>query len=411
MTSLPPGWYKDPADPSTQRWWDGEGWLGKAIPADAVPPDGPPPDETPTSPAPTSGTPAPGVGTPGLATPGTAAPDSTTPGTTPGPTTPVPAQAPGTGTGTPWTGAGPSGWAPPGAQQPGWTPPGAAQPPGQPAVDLPPGWQPPPGWTPPNTVPPAGQAPPTPAGWGPPPGWQAPPGWQPPPGSQPPAGWQPLPGWQPPPGWQPHPPGTPGYSWAYVPQLRPHGFALAGFGRRLVARMVDFFVVLLLNVVVNGWFAYQWWQEVEPVVRAAMNDPLSEPQQASLRANYLVLTMLFIATALWFAYEVPAIANRGQTLGKRLMQVKVVRLENTDQLGFGRSFRRWARLGLWTPFWGCYGLGLLLQFIDSVSPLFDARLRQALHDKTAQTVVVALPAKYRRPVEAAGGGDPTGGQP
>ena len=36
MSSLPAGWYKDPADTSTQRYWDGEGWLGKAIPADAV---------------------------------------------------------------------------------------------------------------------------------------------------------------------------------------------------------------------------------------------------------------------------------------------------------------------------------------------------------------------------------------
>ena len=45
MSSLPAGWYTDPADTTTQRYWDGEGWLGKAIPADATPPDGPPPVE------------------------------------------------------------------------------------------------------------------------------------------------------------------------------------------------------------------------------------------------------------------------------------------------------------------------------------------------------------------------------
>ncbi len=32
MTSVAPGWYKDPADPTTQRYWDGEGWLGAALP-------------------------------------------------------------------------------------------------------------------------------------------------------------------------------------------------------------------------------------------------------------------------------------------------------------------------------------------------------------------------------------------
>ena len=47
---LAPGWYKDPADPTTQRWWDGEGWVGDPLPADATPPPGPPP-ERPSRPA------------------------------------------------------------------------------------------------------------------------------------------------------------------------------------------------------------------------------------------------------------------------------------------------------------------------------------------------------------------------
>ena len=27
--ALPPGWYRDPAEPETQRWWDGEQWRGR----------------------------------------------------------------------------------------------------------------------------------------------------------------------------------------------------------------------------------------------------------------------------------------------------------------------------------------------------------------------------------------------
>ncbi|WP_157517488.1 DUF2510 domain-containing protein, partial [Micromonospora rifamycinica] len=57
--SVQPGWHVDPADPTTRRWWDGEGWIGAPIPVDATPPDGPPPPEpepaaeppAPTSPA------------------------------------------------------------------------------------------------------------------------------------------------------------------------------------------------------------------------------------------------------------------------------------------------------------------------------------------------------------------------
>jgi uncharacterized RDD family membrane protein YckC len=199
-------------------------------------------------------------------------------------------------------------------------------------------------------------------------------------------------------------------AYPYPVQARPHGLALAGMGQRFVARMIDFIAVLLLNVLVNGFLAYQWWQEVEPIFRASMADPFGTPAQPSTRSDYLMLTMLFVATALWLAYEVPAIGNSGQTLGKRIMRIKVVAVENTGRIGFGRAFRRWARLGLWTPLWSCYGLGLLMQLIDSASPLFDPKLRQALHDKTARTVVVDLPPGYTQPADATGSGDVSQGE-
>jgi uncharacterized RDD family membrane protein YckC len=288
MSSLPAGWYPDPADTATQRYWDGEGWVGKAIPVDATPPVGPPPAEDPVL---------------------------------------VPRQ--------------------------------------------------------PTT--PAAPAPETPQQV-----WTAPPGWPPPP-----------PGWTPPPGWHP-PPG-------FTLQARPHGLALAGMGARFVARLIDFVAVLLLNVLVNGYLGYQWWLEMEPVLRAVLEDPLA-PAQPTPRSQYLVLTMLLVATALWLAYEVPSLGNSGQTPGKRVMRIKVVGVESTERLGFGRAFRRWGRLGMWTPLWGCWGFGLLMQIIDSISPLFDQKLRQALHDRSARTVVVALPPGYRAPAPATGGGTPSEGE-
>ena len=194
----------------------------------------------------------------------------------------------------------------------------------------------------------------------------------------------------------------PPHAFAYQVRAQPHGQPLAGLGRRLVARLIDIVIVLILNVLVNGWLAYQWWLEVEPIFRATMADPFTTPDPASPRSSYLILTMLVIATALWFAYEVPALANSGQTLGKRLLQVKVMKLENTEPLGFGRAFGRWARLGMWTPLWSCYGLGFLAQLVDSGSVLFDQQLRQALHDKSAATVVVAVPPGPReQPAKAA----------
>ena len=73
------------------------------------------------------------------------------------------------------------------------------------------------------------------------------------------------------------------------------------------------------------------------------------------------------------------------------MRIKVIKLDGVQPVGFAVAFRRWSLLGMWTPLWGCLGLGLLAQLIDSLSPLFDQQLHQALHDKPTRTVVVALP--------------------
>ncbi|MEU5529910.1 RDD family protein [Micromonospora chersina] len=302
--SVQPGWYVDPADPETRRYWDGEGWIGAPIPVDATPPEGPPPPEPEPAAAPAAaaaphpGQPAPVTG----AHPG---------GPVPGPWSGPPAGGPGQ----PWPGQ-----------------------PGQPGP-----WAGPPGQQ------------------GPPPGW-------------------PYPGW----------PGRP-------PAPRPHGLPLASYGARLVARLIDLGVVFLLNAVVNGWFVWRYIEEISPYLRESVRRSLAGetsteglPQPGEQAAG-LQIAILLIATALWFAYEVPSMAARGQTFGKRLMGVRAVPIEADQPLGFGRATRRWSTLGLPTLLWYCCGLGLLLQFVDAVSPLFDQPLRQALHDKRAQTVVVQLP--------------------
>ncbi|MEV1329503.1 RDD family protein [Micromonospora costi] len=298
--SVQPGWYVDPADPETRRYWDGEGWIGAPVPVDATPPDGPPPVEPPP------------------VEPPPAAPQPVTPGAGP---VPAPGSVP------PATGHAPG-------------PPGAAGPP--------PGWPPPPpGYGHPGA---------------PPPGW-APPGWA-----------------------------------ARVPEPRPHGLPLANFGTRLVARLIDLVVLLALNVVVNGWFVWRFIQEYAPYSREVLrrvetgNTSREGLPPIGEQAGGLQLAILLITIGLWLAYEVPAVASTGQTFGKRVMRIKVVALSADQPLGFGRSFRRWNTYGgLPTLLWCCFGIGLLFQLLDALSPLFDHPLRQALHDKRAQTVVVQLP--------------------
>ncbi|WP_435205370.1 RDD family protein [Micromonospora sp. bgisy143] len=321
--SVEPGWYLDPADPETRRYWDGEGWLGAPIPADATPPDGPPPPEPPPVPVAPAGSPS--------------------AGTAPGwPPHPGPPAHPGHG--------------PQAVPPPVWGPQGG-----------PTGWGPhggPPGYGPQGT-PPGGYGPQgTPPGWGP---QGVPPGW--------------APGW----------PGRP-------PEPRPHGLRLAGYGRRLVARLIDFTVVLALNVLVNGWFVWRLVDELMPywretLRRAAEGNTSTEGMPPiGEQAALLEIVIPVIAAALWLAYEVPAMAGNGQTIGKRVMRIRAVPIIADQPLGFGRALARWTIPGMSTLLWPCLGLGLLIQLIDAASPLVDHPLRQAWHDKRAQTVVVEVPA-------------------
>jgi RDD family/Protein of unknown function (DUF2510) len=314
VTSIEPGWYKDPAEPTTQRYWDGEGWLGKPIPADAVPPEIPPSPE----PEPTAGP----LGQLGPLGPLGPAGGPLGPDLVPG--QPVPGQS-----------------------VPGQGPPAGAQ------------WQPQPG--------------------GPPPGVpQAPPG----------APW--------PATWQGNQQAALRYAMAarLLPAPRPHGYALAPISARFMARMIDILAVLGLNVVVNGWFVVQYVRELSPIVsevqrRMRTGEPLTSVTLPS-RLSWLELAILGVAMALWFAYEVPANAGNGQTLGKRLMRIKVMRFDAPEPLGIGRAWRRWNPLGLAVLLWGCWGVGFLLQSADLLIGVIDRPLHQAMHDRAAGTVVVRL---------------------
>jgi uncharacterized RDD family membrane protein YckC len=291
MSMPAPGWYKDPVEPTTQRYWDGEGWIGDPLPADATPPPGPPP-----------------------------------PSKTASALEPQVPEVPGM--------------------------PGTADVP--PASELPPRR---PDAAPPERTPDLGQTPP---------GWAV--------------RHRPAPG---------------------APPSKPHGYTLATPGSRLLARLVDIGLVFLLNVVVNGWFAYRFWLEISPALteyleRLEAGDTSTEGLPVADDAGNLLLAMVVIAAALWFAYEVPAVANTGQTIGKRLLRIKVVRLESPDPLSFGRSFRRWNFMGFPTLLWWCFGIGFLVQLVDAMFVLFDRPLYQALHDKSAHTAVVAVPEEGDR---------------
>ncbi len=91
-----------------------------------------------------------------------------------------------------------------------------------------------------------------------------------------------------------------------------------------------------------------------------------------------------LALLISLIYEPALIATRGQTLGKMMVGIKVVRAEDGGLPGWGKAIGRWVLPGVLSlvPF-----VGWILQLLAYISLLWDDR-RQGWHDKMATTVVV-----------------------
>jgi uncharacterized RDD family membrane protein YckC len=87
-----------------------------------------------------------------------------------------------------------------------------------------------------------------------------------------------------------------------------------------------------------------------------------------------------VGLALGLVYYGYMNGERGQTLGKMVMGIRVGREDNGQLLGFGQGALRY--FIQWLLFVACVIPGI----VDSLSPLWDPR-RQSWHDKVAHSVV------------------------
>jgi uncharacterized RDD family membrane protein YckC len=174
---------------------------------------------------------------------------------------------------------------------------------------------------------------------------------------------------------------------------RPHGLPVAPLGLRFLARLIDFGVLLGLSLLANAWLIYLFLSDLRVYARAlvhAVQTGAGAAAQPTLpgRVTYFLALIPVIVVLVWLVYEVPAIAQSGQTFGKRVVGIKVMALDSSEPLGFARALRRWNPLALPVLLWICGGLGFVLQFVDSISPYYGGPLHLALHDRNAATVVV-----------------------
>ena len=109
-----------------------------------------------------------------------------------------------------------------------------------------------------------------------------------------------------------------------------------------------------------------------------------------------LLISAIVGVVIYGAYEYFQITRDGQTLGKKLMKIRITTVGAGVQGGLD-SETALKRTGvLWGP--QLLTFNVLLAFIGGVfsvvnilSQLWDKPLRQCLHDKVANTVVVRMP--------------------
>jgi uncharacterized RDD family membrane protein YckC len=249
----------------------------------------------------------------------------------------------------PATGPGQPGYGQPGYGQPGYGQPGYGQP---------------------------GYGQPTAAGYGPPGAGYGPgPGYAPGPGQGPTPGYGPSPGYGPP-GYRPVP-------------LSPGGQPLAGFGERFAGYLIDYAVLTAAtSVLMVPLFIFAFSQMPDWMTSP---DPYApQPEFAQFWDDFLLPMIVIycvvfaLSLAALYVYDVEMMWRSGQTLGKKVMKIKVVPLDPTRTLTRGDAAKRWSiktLAGTFVPFFA---------YLDAFWQFWDKPYQQTLHDKGGNTVVIKV---------------------
>jgi uncharacterized RDD family membrane protein YckC len=160
--------------------------------------------------------------------------------------------------------------------------------------------------------------------------------------------------------------------------------ALASYGQRALALILDLVlegIVLVPAILVIVWPSITRLVDSLPADGTPSQDAITRYQSDILAMSWQLTVVSVIVT---FLYQVPQNAIWGRTVGKRVVGIRIRPFAADGRLTWLQATIRW----------GTYTAGTLLTnglfaILDLAWPLWDRPWRQALHDKTARTIVVA----------------------
>ncbi|MDT0529575.1 RDD family protein [Micromonospora sp. DSM 115977] len=200
------------------------------------------------------------------------------------------------------------------------------------------------------------------------------------------------PGQVPPPGWTPPPPGWAGPP-RPAPALGPGGQPLASFGDRLLAALIDGAVSTAVAMVLFlPPMLLLFWNLMDDLTRTNPDGTLAEPDPSSFLTDFMLpillleLGLMVVMLGLYWLYHVEYMKRTGQTLGKRVMKLRIVPLDPAATLDRRMAGKRYAVQYVAAMFLPG------LSYLDGLWQLWDKPWQQCLHDKFAGTVVVKVSA-------------------
>ncbi|MGC5017463.1 RDD family protein [Micromonospora sp. DT47] len=184
------------------------------------------------------------------------------------------------------------------------------------------------------------------------------------------------------------PPGAPPRPGYPLVPLSPGGHPLASFGDRLLAVLIDGLVLMAVCMVFIVPAMIVFFVAVLPDLTATTPagtyvepDPFADFLLPFLGLEAGIILLTFGVT---YVYHVEMMLRTGQTLGKRVMKLRIVPADPARTMDRRMAVKRWAAHQV--------GGSLIpgFSYLDGLWQLWDKPWQQCLHDKFADTVVVKV---------------------
>lgn len=188
----------------------------------------------------------------------------------------------------------------------------------------------------------------------------------------------------------------------------------AGIGKRILARSIDWAIhtvtglgmllslIAIMNMIgFNPFFGTMIADTQPPLIVFSYPIPsyLYFIYDNDLTFLYFFIYIFISGILVMLFYELFLIALRGQTLGKMVTNIVVVKIKDGSYPGWKISCARWAVLYLPLLF---PLIGILLYLLVIASSFFDSQ-RRGWHDKIAGTIVVSTSERPRCRRSSGGG--------